>query len=142
MLERNPSTYKESRLLACESESCQRRVKTSKMVSSIATLWLFASSLGLVLAHPGHDVTAEVNMRRSYLASLKNRGLEHCTVKLKQNKIEDLIIARRQAMVKHVRMKRGLEHHEGMSTSTFLPQEANEAYRHAGEERLGQGYQF
>lgn len=89
------------------------------MVSSITTFWLLASFFGAVLAHPGHDDTAEVKMRRSYMASLKNRGLEHCTVKLKQSRVEDHIIARRQAMVKEVRMARGLEHHEGMSTEEF-----------------------
>ena len=105
------------------------------MVSISSFQWLvFANFLLTAIAHPGHDGTTELKMRKRYMATLQNRGLEQCTVKLKQNKVEEKIIARRQAMAAHIRKKRGLEHVEGLNslwhTSTALI-----TFRYSGKER-------
>lgn len=61
------------------------------------------------LAHPGHDVTAEIAQRAAYMAQAERRSLSHCAEKLKERGIEQRSIARRQAHVERLRKKRSLE---------------------------------
>ncbi|KAF2108095.1 Intradiol ring-cleavage dioxygenase [Lophiotrema nucula] len=62
-----------------------------------------------VLAHPGHDVKAEVAQRAAYMKTAERRSLAHCAEKLKERGITQLSIARRQAAVEQLRMKGGIE---------------------------------
>lgn len=62
-----------------------------------------------ILAHPGHDVTAEVAQRSAYMAQAERRSLSHCAAKLKERGLEQRSIARRQAHVERLRKKRSLQ---------------------------------
>lgn len=78
------------------------------VTKSIALLAAALLSSG-ILAHPGHDVKAEVAQRAAYMATAERRSLSHCAEKLKERGIEQRSIARRQATVEKLRKKRSLE---------------------------------
>ncbi|KAH7396390.1 Intradiol ring-cleavage dioxygenase [Pyrenochaeta sp. MPI-SDFR-AT-0127] len=59
-----------------------------------------------VTAHPGHDLTQEIAERAAFLSSTEYTGLDHCAEQLKARSAE--MIARRKAIVNHLRMKRGV----------------------------------
>jgi hypothetical protein len=75
------------------------------------TFALFVAALlpAAGLAHPGHDVTAEIAQRAAYMAQAERRSLSHCAAKLKERGIEQRSIARRQAHVEMLRKKRSLK---------------------------------
>ncbi|KAF2435539.1 aromatic compound dioxygenase [Tothia fuscella] len=70
---------------------------------------ILACSLA-VSAHPGHDGTTEMKMRKRYLDSLEHKGLAGCTAKLKQSGVENRIVERRKRMAEQLR-KRSVAHH-------------------------------
>ncbi|KAI9650394.1 hypothetical protein NHQ30_000408 [Ciborinia camelliae] len=63
---------------------------------------------GSVMAHPGHDVRQEIAERASFMSQLKTRDLSHCSAKLKARGLEQAAIARRSAIAKKERKKRGI----------------------------------
>ncbi|KAF2738885.1 aromatic compound dioxygenase [Polyplosphaeria fusca] len=76
------------------------------------------------LAHPGHDVRAEVAQRAAYMAKAERRSLAHCADKLKERGITQRSIARRQAAVESLRTKRSLDtrdFNKALNTSHHSP---------------------
>jgi hypothetical protein len=71
-------------------------------VTHLALLVVIAS----VAAHANHNLEEEKESRRIFLDGLENKALEHCTVKLKKNGVENKIIQRRQKLAYSLR-KRG-----------------------------------
>ncbi|TGO12519.1 hypothetical protein BTUL_0087g00320 [Botrytis tulipae] len=61
-----------------------------------------------VIAHPGHDVRQEIAERASFMSQLKTRDLSHCSAKLKARGLEQAAVARRSAIAKSERKKRGI----------------------------------
>ncbi|THV46977.1 hypothetical protein BGAL_0345g00120 [Botrytis galanthina] len=61
-----------------------------------------------VIAHPGHDVRQEIAERASFVSQLKTRDLSHCSAKLKARGLEQAAVARRSAIAKSERKKRGI----------------------------------
>lgn len=61
-----------------------------------------------VIAHPGHDVRQEIAERASFISQLKTRDLSHCSAKLKARGLEQAAVARRSAIAKSERKKRGI----------------------------------
>ncbi|KAF7932255.1 hypothetical protein BELL_0282g00050 [Botrytis elliptica] len=61
-----------------------------------------------VIAHPGHDVRQEIAERASFMSQLKTRDLSHCSAKLKARGLEQAAVARRSAITKSERKKRGI----------------------------------
>jgi len=59
-----------------------------------------------ILAHPGHDVTEEVAQRAAFLKQAERRSLAHCAGVLRERGVEARNIARREAAVEKLRMKR------------------------------------
>ncbi|KAL3424687.1 hypothetical protein PVAG01_03968 [Phlyctema vagabunda] len=62
---------------------------------------------GFTAAHPGHDHSKEIEQRSAYLKHAK-KDLSHCAAKLKARGIEARNIARRSALAKDSRRKRGI----------------------------------
>lgn len=58
-----------------------------------------------VVAHPGHDMTAELAARREYISSVKRTDLSHCSAKLKARGVAKRNVARRSAMLESARAK-------------------------------------
>lgn len=77
------------------------------MVAVSFVLALSASLAGLTVAHPGHDLTAEIAERSAYLKNNK-RDLSHCAEKIKARGLEEKALKRRQAAIDHARVKRSL----------------------------------
>ncbi|RAL58478.1 hypothetical protein DID88_005182 [Monilinia fructigena] len=63
---------------------------------------------GSAMAHPGHDVKQEIAERASFMSQLKTRDLSHCSAKLKARGLEQAAVARRSAIAKSERKKRGI----------------------------------
>lgn len=63
---------------------------------------------GFAMAHPGHDVKQEIAERASFMSQLKTRDLSHCSAKLKARGLEQAAVARRSAIAKSERKKRGI----------------------------------
>lgn len=75
-------------------------------------LALLAVLNGMTLGHPGHDHKREAAERAAYLKTA--RSLSHCAEKLRARGVEQRNIARREALAKSIRARRGL------SASPFL----------------------
>lgn len=61
-----------------------------------------------VMAHPGHDIKQEIAERASFISQLKTRDLSHCSAELKARGLEQAAVARRSAIAKNERKKRGI----------------------------------
>ncbi|KAI8933394.1 hypothetical protein NX059_010009 [Plenodomus lindquistii] len=81
-------------------------------------------------AHPGHDIDEEVAERAAFMASTQHANLDHCAEQLQARSAG--LIARREAMVKHLRAKRGIfkrdfedvldtDHHSNLSVTPESP---------------------
>lgn len=89
------------------------------MVRFSSTVALVAVSLlGPALAHPGHDINAEIEERAAFLSSPEYRSLDHCAAAIKARDAK--MIERRMNIVNHQRRKRGLEGIEGRSYEDVL----------------------
>ena len=64
-----------------------------------------AAFSGLVAAHPGADIKAEIAERAEFLKHIKRADISHCASKLKARGVERRAIARRQAAVKNLAKK-------------------------------------
>lgn len=64
----------------------------------------------VVSAHPGHDHTAEAAERAAFVKSslVQSRSLAQCASQLKARGLENRNVARRQAAVKNLRRRRGI----------------------------------
>lgn len=84
----------------------------------ISALVALAASTGFihVSAHPGEDHSAELNLRRRFLAE-NAANLNHCTDKIKARGMAERAAARRDQMAAEMRRKRGLD---SMLSSTAL----------------------
>jgi len=63
--------------------------------------------LSQVFAHPGHDITEEIEERNAFYQNSK-RDLSHCNAALRTRGIENRQQKRRQAAVEQARVARGL----------------------------------
>lgn len=86
-----------------------------------------------ISAHPAHDLSEEIAERAAFLSSTEYASLDHCAEQLQARSAK--LIARREAMVEHLRKKRGIfkrdfetvlntNHH---SNQTITPDSSNEA---------------
>lgn len=57
------------------------------------------------LAHPGHDIRAEMAERAAFMQTSK-RDLSHCAAKMKARGMDKRSVARRAAVAKDARKKR------------------------------------
>jgi hypothetical protein len=74
---------------------------------SLATIAAAATFFsGVVFAHPGHDLNEEIAERAAFLSNTEYTSLDHCAEKLQARSAG--MIARRKAMVEHLRMKRSI----------------------------------
>lgn len=87
---------------------------------------------GSVLAHPGHNINEEIAERAAFLKTARYTNLDHCAEKFKARSAP--MIARRKAMVKHLRAKRGIvkrdfeevlntDHHSNKTVTPDSPDE-------------------
>ncbi|KAF2852133.1 aromatic compound dioxygenase [Plenodomus tracheiphilus IPT5] len=83
-----------------------------------------------VTAHPGHDIQEEIAERAAFLSNTEYKNLDHCAEQLQARSAG--LIARREAMVKHLREKRGIskrdfegvlntDHHSNQSVTPESP---------------------
>lgn len=77
------------------------------MVSFNLSALTFAVIAGTVLAHPGHDVQAELERRMEYAARPEYRSLSHCQSKIKAR--DGARIQSRMEQVDRLREKRGIQ---------------------------------
>lgn len=85
----------------------------NKTTTLICTMHFSAAAItailaGSAMAHPGHDVRQEIAERASFMSQLKTRDLSHCSTKLKARGLEQAAVARRSAIAKNERKKRGI----------------------------------
>lgn len=78
------------------------------MFSKLSALLVGALLAQNVASHPGHDHSAEIAARDAYLNQASRRSLDHCSEKLKTRGIHKRNLARRSALAKNLREKRGL----------------------------------
>jgi hypothetical protein len=78
------------------------------MASAVAVGLLGLTSI--VSAHPGHNHAAEAAERAAFVksSSLQSRSLANCASTLQARGLESKNVARRQAAVKHLRRRRGI----------------------------------
>ncbi len=76
---------------------------------------LFAAASGIADAHPGHDLTEEIEERHLFLRSVRRATLAHCADKLKARGVEATNIARRSAAVEKRRLARGIQRRDAAS---------------------------
>lgn len=62
-----------------------------------------------VLAHPGHDLAAELAEREAALSQFQYRDLAHCADKIKERGLEARSIARRRSLVTKLQKRANLE---------------------------------
>lgn len=74
--------------------------------SSAAVAAVAAFFANQAFAHPGHDIREEMAERAAFLSSAEYTNLDHCAEQLEARSTE--MIARRKAMVDHLRTKRGI----------------------------------
>lgn len=74
----------------------------------------FCLTLATVDAHPGHDVQQEIKELAAFYQNVPRDFMSRCASQLKARGHEDRNIARRSAILKVEREKRGL--HTGQST--------------------------
>lgn len=72
---------------------------------------------GNVLAHPGHDHSAEIAQRAAFMKSSSRRDLSQCAGKMEARGLAARSVARRQAKMESARQKRNIA--TGMSTTFF-----------------------
>lgn len=70
----------------------------------LAVVAILATS---TFAHPGHDVSREVETRAAFMKTSK-RDLSHCAAKMKARGLDHSSVQRRAAVVKAARKKRNL----------------------------------
>ncbi|CAO2658348.1 Nn.00g060710.m01.CDS01 [Neocucurbitaria sp. VM-36] len=98
---------------------------SSAAVAAVATF--FANQ---AFAHPGHDISEEIAERAAFLSNTEYTNLDHCAAQLQARSTE--MIARRKAMVEHLRTKRGIvkrdfetvlntDHHSNQSVTPDSP---------------------
>jgi hypothetical protein len=73
-----------------------------------STLPVALALIGLVSAHPGHDVSEELMERRAFKNAVRQSSLSHCAEKLKARGVEARNVQRRTALVDEVRALRGI----------------------------------
>lgn len=78
------------------------------MFSKLSAVLIGALFAQTVTSHPGHDHSAEIAARDAYLNQASRRSLDHCSEKLKTRGIHKRNLARRSALAKNLREKRGL----------------------------------
>lgn len=78
------------------------------MTSAVAVGLLGLTSI--ISAHPGHNHATEAAERAAFVksSSLQSRSLANCASTLKARGLESKNVARRQAAVKHLRRRRGI----------------------------------
>jgi len=75
-----------------------------KLITSLIAAAFLANN---VIAHPGHDIRAEMAERAAFMQTSK-RDLSHCAAKLKARGMDSRSIARRASMAKAARKKRSI----------------------------------
>lgn len=70
---------------------------------------------GSAIAHPGHDISQEIQERRDFLNNVKRTDLSHCAAKLKARGVDKRNVARRVSQVNKARAKRGLTKRDAAS---------------------------
>ncbi|KAJ5123097.1 hypothetical protein N7448_009194 [Penicillium atrosanguineum] len=90
------------------------------IISAVAVGLLGLTSV--VSAHPGHDHAAEAAERAAFVksSSLQTRSLANCASQLKARGLENKNVARRQAAVKHLRRRRGINTHAHFNKARSL----------------------
>ncbi|KAE9964255.1 hypothetical protein BLS_008512 [Venturia inaequalis] len=78
------------------------------MFSKLSAVLVGALLVQNIASHPGHDHSAEIAAREAYLNQATRRSLDHCSEKLKTRGIHKRNLARRSALAKDLRKKRGL----------------------------------
>jgi hypothetical protein len=78
------------------------------MFSKLTSIFVCALLVHNVVSHPGHDPSEEIAERAAYLNQASRRSLAHCTETLKTRGIHKRAHARRSALAKNLREKRGL----------------------------------
>jgi hypothetical protein len=73
----------------------------------ITSLVVAAILVTNVAAHPGHDIRAEMAERAAFMQTSR-RDLSHCASKMKARGLDKLNVARRAAVAKQARKKRGI----------------------------------
>lgn len=68
---------------------------------------LLALAATCAVAHPGHDHSEEMAVRRDFLANNK-RSLAHCTDTLKARGVKERALKRRIEIAEKLREKRGI----------------------------------
>ncbi|KAH8598898.1 Intradiol ring-cleavage dioxygenase [Bisporella sp. PMI_857] len=77
-----------------------------RFLSTVTVAALLSASN--VVAHPGHDINKEIAERAAFLKDTPKRDLSHCAAKLKARGITAANNARRAAIAKEARKKRGI----------------------------------
>ncbi|KAE9377367.1 extracellular dioxygenase [Stipitochalara longipes BDJ] len=75
-----------------------------QLIISLIAAAVFASN---VIAHPGHDIRAEMAERAAFMQTSK-RDLSHCAAKMKARGMDKRSVARRAAIAKEARKKRSI----------------------------------
>jgi hypothetical protein len=75
-----------------------------QFLSSFAVAAILATSIS---AHPGHDVSHEIEARAAFMKTSK-RDLSHCAAKMKARGLDHSSVQRRAAVAKAERKKRNL----------------------------------
>jgi hypothetical protein len=78
------------------------------MFSKLSAVLVFAILVHNVASHPGHDPAEEIAERSAYLNQASRRSLNHCAETLRTRGIHKRAHARRSALAKTLREKRGL----------------------------------
>jgi hypothetical protein len=73
----------------------------------VATLVAVAIRTSNPIAHPGHDIHAEMAQRAAFMQTSK-RDLSHCAAKMKARGMDQRTVTRRAAMAKRARKKRSI----------------------------------
>jgi hypothetical protein len=60
---------------------------------------------GSALAHPGHDLTEEIQERRDFLGAVKRADLSHCASKLAARRLDARNHARRSKLAGKIQAK-------------------------------------
>ena len=75
-----------------------------QLITPLVAAAILASN---VIAHPGHDVRAEIAERAAFMQTSK-RDLSHCAAKMKARGMDKRSVARRAAIAKDARKKRSI----------------------------------
>jgi sulfur relay (sulfurtransferase) complex TusBCD TusD component (DsrE family) len=75
-----------------------------QLITPLTAATIFASN---VIAHPGHDMRAEMAERAAFMQTSK-RDLSHCAAKMKARGMDKRSVARRAAIAQDARKKRSI----------------------------------